>query len=355
MELIPSWEAANYAATQELHSNLWNPQVYYRVHKSPPLVLILSQMDLVHTIQSYFSKIHFILFTHLRVCLPNGLSFWISHKYPICITLRPHSCYRHNSAIAILHTLQFTVTHALGLSVFTSRILATDLSRFHSQFKSHTKSSLHSLTHFLTLFCSCQFRRSDSIQFLYFEAHISAGWSLETRLFISDYYSLLFKRHSLSLYYSTRTPRKTSSIGKDACLWLLCLALYVLLSRARVAWMCLPIRCLVMSILVTVLYFHGGFNVSCGSLSIRFPSKNFARTSNFHTRAVLGQSHSPSCSHGNNNWSKTHVMVLIIKLSSFFFLPLFFFSHPLSFAIHKIKYSGFHVRSEPNAFINERL
>jgi hypothetical protein len=31
------------------------------------------------------------------------------------------------SAIADLHTLQFTVTHALGFSVFISRILATDL------------------------------------------------------------------------------------------------------------------------------------------------------------------------------------------------------------------------------------
>jgi hypothetical protein len=31
------------------------------------------------------------------------------------------------SALADLHTLQFTVIHALGFSVFTSRILATDL------------------------------------------------------------------------------------------------------------------------------------------------------------------------------------------------------------------------------------
>jgi hypothetical protein len=30
-------------------------------------------------------------------------------------------------AIADLHTLQFTVTHTLGFSVFTSLILATDL------------------------------------------------------------------------------------------------------------------------------------------------------------------------------------------------------------------------------------
>jgi hypothetical protein len=31
------------------------------------------------------------------------------------------------SAIAILHSLQFTVPHALRFSVFTSRILTTDL------------------------------------------------------------------------------------------------------------------------------------------------------------------------------------------------------------------------------------
>jgi hypothetical protein len=31
------------------------------------------------------------------------------------------------SAIADLHTSRFTVTHALGFSVFTSRVLATDL------------------------------------------------------------------------------------------------------------------------------------------------------------------------------------------------------------------------------------
>jgi hypothetical protein len=33
------------------------------------------------------------------------------------------------SDIADLHTLRFTVAHALGLSVFTSRLLATDLNR----------------------------------------------------------------------------------------------------------------------------------------------------------------------------------------------------------------------------------
>jgi hypothetical protein len=90
-----------------------------------------------------------------------GLDWMIGFIAPYTYTFTIRN-YRQYSAIAILRTSQFTVAHALGFSVFTSRILATDLSHSHCNLKSHVKSSGHSLIHFLPLFCSWQFRRLNS-------------------------------------------------------------------------------------------------------------------------------------------------------------------------------------------------
>jgi hypothetical protein len=49
----------------------------------------MSQINPIHTIPSYLSKIHFNIVHPLRLGLPSGL-FWLSNQYPICIPLLPN-------------------------------------------------------------------------------------------------------------------------------------------------------------------------------------------------------------------------------------------------------------------------
>jgi hypothetical protein len=87
MDLSPSREAANCEATQEIFSILLKLKVHYRVHKSPPLVPILSQINPIHPI---LSKIHFnIVHPPTSRSSQWSLTFWLYHQYPICIPLLP--------------------------------------------------------------------------------------------------------------------------------------------------------------------------------------------------------------------------------------------------------------------------
>jgi hypothetical protein len=72
MEPSHSWEAASFSPTKEFPI-LCNPNICYRVRKSPPLAPILSHINPAHTPNSISLRYILISFSHLCLRLPSGL------------------------------------------------------------------------------------------------------------------------------------------------------------------------------------------------------------------------------------------------------------------------------------------
>jgi hypothetical protein len=79
MKQSPSSEAYRFAASQEISSILWYSKVHYGIHKCPPPLYILSQLNPFQTPICYVFKIH------LKIIFPStpGSPQWsLSPRFP---------------------------------------------------------------------------------------------------------------------------------------------------------------------------------------------------------------------------------------------------------------------------------
>jgi hypothetical protein len=79
LEQSLSSEAYRFSASQEIPRILWNPNFHYRIHKCPPPLPILSQLDSVHNPTIYFLKIGLnIIFSST----PGSPKWFLSLRFP---------------------------------------------------------------------------------------------------------------------------------------------------------------------------------------------------------------------------------------------------------------------------------
>jgi hypothetical protein len=120
----PSWEANRFADSQEIPRILWNQKFYYRIHKCPPPVSFLSQLNPVHTSKNYFLKTRLSIMVLSTPGSPQWLRF--SHQNPVHASLLPHTRYMSSPP----HCSWFSHPQNSGWGVQVIKLLTMKFSLF---------------------------------------------------------------------------------------------------------------------------------------------------------------------------------------------------------------------------------
>jgi hypothetical protein len=88
-----SCEANSRSNSQEILWHVKYPKLHYRVHNSPPLDPIVSQMNSVRTLIQYFFNIHFNIILPYTLSLPSGILISGFLAKILCKFLTSHTRY----------------------------------------------------------------------------------------------------------------------------------------------------------------------------------------------------------------------------------------------------------------------